>query len=186
MAKNREIDKKKGGNKEGIKRRKETGKKFEENIKKSLNPTTYWYRLRDNPGAWGDGKKEARFTPTNLCDFVIFFNGKLYMTEAKSTKGKSLPFSNIKNSQIKGFKKLRNHKNPNVYGIFLVEFSELGQVYAVTANQILKYMEETERKSFPLIFFKKEGIKLEIKKGKRKQVNIEKGIIELLNKIGEL
>lgn len=163
--------------KKKTKKRKNTGKLFEHNIERSLLKTTYYYRLKDSAGAWSKGK-EARFTPSNICDYIIFFNCSLYMVEAKSTKGKSLPFSNIRKNQIKEFKKLekQKEKTKNLHGLFLIEFSDLKETYAVLSGDVLEYIETADRKSIPIDWLNKKGIKLGIKKGKRKQIIIEENL----------
>jgi recombination protein U len=96
--------------------------------------------------------------------------------EAKSTKGKSLPFSNIKQSQINGFKAV-DGQYEGVMGVFAVEFSEIKQTYFITAADVIEYMESTTtRKSLPLDFFKTKGERARIQKGKKVKLEIEETI----------
>lgn len=168
------------------KKKRNTGQLFQNNIQRSLLPTTYYYRLIDGPGAWSQGDK-ARFTPSNLCDYVIFLDGCLYMTEAKATAGKSLPFGNVRASQKKGYKKLEKQKEKveGLHGLFLIEFWELKETYAVFSEDILHYMKTADRKSFPIAWLEEVGVKLDLRKGKIKQIEIEKGLRELKKKRGE-
>ena len=62
------------------------GKKFEEDFKKSMDKYNIWnYRLRDSSGSWSNNKG-SRFTPKNICDYIAYNNGKLYLLELKSHK----------------------------------------------------------------------------------------------------
>lgn len=50
-------------------------------------------------------------TSRNICDFIGFTNGKLYLIECKSIKGNTLPLSNLKQYErllsYKGIKDVR-------------------------------------------------------------------------------
>ena len=78
------------------------GKKFEEDFKKSMDKYNIWnYRLKDSSGSWSNSNG-SRFTPKNICDYIAYNNGGLYLLELKSHKGSSLPFAAISDYQLKG------------------------------------------------------------------------------------
>ena len=99
------------------------GKKFEQDFTKSL--TCFNYRLRD-AGGWSNADN-TRFTPSNLCDMIIFKDDKLYLCELKSVKGKSLP----QPKQLEGLCKI---DFDNVFPVILINFRELEQTYMVSAR----------------------------------------------------
>ena len=80
------------------------------------------------------------------------------MIEAKSTQGKSLPFSNIRETQIKCFKNLKKYKEAGIHGMFLIGFSDLKERYMIDSEKILDYIATTDRKSIPVKFLQTEGI----------------------------
>ena len=88
-----------------------TGKKFEEDIKNSIDSTAFLYRLRDSGGSWQGGNK-SRFTPSNICDFILFKSPRMYLLELKSHKGKSIPYTAIK--QLDKLLEVSNRKLENL------------------------------------------------------------------------
>ena len=98
---------------------KNTGKKFEEDIKKSIDDTAFLYRLKDSGGSWQGGNK-GRFTPSNICDFILFKGSKLYLLELKSHKGKSIPYTAIK--QLDKLLEVANRKLENLKALLLLIF----------------------------------------------------------------
>lgn len=99
------------------------GKKFEQDFTKSL--TCFHYRLRDAAG-WSDAEN-TRFTPSNICDMIIFSGGVLYLVELKSVIGKSLP----KPKQLDGLCKI---EFLDVRPCIVVNFRSLEQTYFVRAD----------------------------------------------------
>ena len=83
------------------------GKRFEQDLMKSLPPGAYHYRLPD-PGwqgdhAWG-GPDSKRFTVSNPFDFFVFHEGRLYCLECKSTGSSSWPYS-LRDKHLKGLQR---------------------------------------------------------------------------------
>ncbi|HKM01133.1 MAG TPA: hypothetical protein VJ083_03665, partial [Sedimentibacter sp.] len=81
------------------------GKRFENNVKKSVDANTYFLRLNDSsPAGYGD-QKTMRFSLQSPYDIILFKNNKMYSVELKSTKAKSISFDGsspmIKKHQLK-------------------------------------------------------------------------------------
>lgn len=74
------------------------GKRFELNIKNSMPDNTYHQRIKDQ--SFDHTSTLMRFTQSNPYDFFVFFDGKLFLLELKSTKSKS--FSVQTNKDEKG------------------------------------------------------------------------------------
>lgn len=178
---------------------KKEGSKFEEDFKKSceiqgLDIT----RFNDGSAGnfiGGDIEKEGlRFTPANICDFVVF-NGKLLLyCELKTTASTSINFGEmreklkdkkskvktgmIKYKQLIGLteKDLRENKNvKNIAAGFLINFRKLERTYFINATVLKSFIETTEKKSInieDLEFLKCVKI-TQIKKIKRYTYNIE-------------
>jgi recombination protein U len=161
---------------------KNPGKLFEEDFMESFPCDMFTYRLRDSSGAWGDdnkelsnGKNRARFTPTNICDFVVhnYINHETLFLELKSTQQKSMSFTNLKKHQIKGLYKAGKYNG--VKAFFIFNFRTFGETYAINAELINEFYEKAERKSFSIEWCREHGILIESKiKRTRLDYNIDK------------
>ena len=65
------------------------GKQFEKDFKASVLDDQFYLRLND-AGGWSKSV-DLRFTPSQLCDCLLFTRGTLYLLELKSHTGKSIP-----------------------------------------------------------------------------------------------
>lgn len=162
-------------------KKKNYGKLFEKNIMDSMPDTIFCYKLRDSSGAWSNKDNKSRFTPTNYCDFIIFDSQDLFMAEAKSTQGKSLPFGNIKKSQIDGAKSVLEKDIPHLHTVFMVEFRDTDDVFLINSSDIVEFMETADRKSFPLDFFTDKAIRIDRRNKRGKKLNIEESFEKYLN-----
>lgn len=122
------------------------GKRFEEDIKKSVPSWCWIYRLRDSAGTW-QGGENTRFTPSNICDFMVMGTENLYLLELKSHTGMSLPISCIRKNQIEEMSKIEQH---NVKAYFLLNFRDIERTYAVEAKKLKTFILSTDRKSIPI------------------------------------
>lgn len=160
---------------------KKNGKRFENNFKRSIPKNIFFYRFRDGSSSWG-GNEKVRFQQANICDCMMFDGYILYLLELKSTKGKSLPLNNIKQHQITDL--LDASKYLNVVCGFVIEFSELNECYFLEIRRFLEFLEETDRKSIPLVFLQNKGIKIGVEKKKiNSKFNIEKFAIQVLEEV---
>ena len=150
------------------------GKKFEEDFKKSMDKYNIWnYRLRDSSGSWSNNKG-SRFTPKNICDYIAYNNGGLYLLELKSHKGSSLPFAAISDYQLKG---LSSIDCLGIKAYFIINMRDKEKTYAIEALKIKTYTETSGRKSIPINFMDSEGIEIKgIKKRSRYEYEV-KGIL---------
>ena len=150
------------------------GKKFEEDFKKSMDKYNIWsYRLRDSSGSWSNNKG-SRFTPKNICDYIAYNNGGLYLLELKSHKGSSLPFAAISDYQLKG---LSSIDYSGIKAYFIINMRDKGKTYAIEALKIKTYIETSGRKSIPISFMDNEGIEI---KGIKRRTRFEYDVGELL------
>lgn len=145
------------------------GKNFELDFQKSVEEDIFLYRLRDCAG-WQTGEA-TRFAPKNICDYIGFYNGILYLLELKSTKLKSLPFNNIKDNQLNELLKANAYKDIKCY--IVINFRELEETWGLNIADIVKLKEEG-KKSIPILYCRENGIKLEhIKKRVRYKYDIK-------------
>jgi recombination protein U len=123
-----------------------SGKRFEEDIKKSLPEWCWVYRLRDSAGTW-QGGDNTRFTSSNICDFIVMARDLLLLLELKSHTGTNFPISCIRKNQIEDMSKV-SHKKIKPY--FLINFKDIQSTYAVEASSLKDFIENTSRKSIPI------------------------------------
>ena len=73
---------------------KNAGKKFEQLWKQSAEKQDLFIlRLNDSDMSFNPNKElRSRFTLKSPCDFIMFYNGHLFMLEMKSTHSKSISF----------------------------------------------------------------------------------------------
>lgn len=128
------------------------GKKFEEDFIKSLPDDCFVLRLKDG-GGWSDSEA-TRFTPQNDCDYVVNYYGKTWTLELKSTKGKSIPLSRLK--QVDRMKGHRGYYR--VYPAFIFNFRDVEKTYYIPLDYLIQFMETTERKSVPIDWCREQGI----------------------------
>lgn len=99
------------------------GKQFEQAFQSSADSDKHFiYRFKDSAASFGQGQG-TRFTPSNICDYLLLDNDSrtMYLLELKSVKGSSLPFSNIRQNQIKELTKASKY---NIICGFVVNFRE--------------------------------------------------------------
>lgn len=139
------------------------GKIFEHQFKKSLEKQDFYViRLVDAPSSFGKDSKMVRFSAKNPYDFIAYHFPYLYCLELKSTKGKSLSFqtaeeyeiganktASIKYHQVKGLlEACRSKANIGdkpfraIFPLFIFNFREVNETYAISISAFVKYMEE--------------------------------------------
>lgn len=146
---------------------KNLGKRFEEDLKKSVPDKYFVYRLRDSAGAW-QGGSNTRFTASNICDFIVFANGWIHLLELKSHKGASIPiapkqndkgkithYGVIKVNQVKGLEK--EYKKDHVNAGFIFNLSEKEKTYFVTIPEVEQAIKE-DKKSLNLEWLELHGM----------------------------
>ena len=130
------------------------GKKFEQDFKKSVPSHAYYYRLKDGTGNIGGQNENLRFQATNICDCILYGMDKFYMLELKTHKGKSIPFSCVRDNQLQG---LYDAGLKKVYAGFIINFRDIEKTFYINACSMLRFKESASRKSYPLSFFETYG-----------------------------
>lgn len=125
------------------------GKAFEADFNKSVPKNWFVYRLKDSAMNW-NRTDDTKHTPSNICDFFIFTGSHLYGVECKSFLGKSIPYSNIKNNQLIGLVEMSVSLPALAQGIFVLNFRELNETYAINAFLINALIESGHRKSISI------------------------------------
>lgn len=125
-----------------------SGKRFEEDIKKSVPKWCWVYRFKDGTANFSGTKNEnVRFQAHNICDFMVMAKDKLYLLELKTHAGVSIPFSCIRKNQIEDMSKIE-HENIEAY--FILNFRDIEKTYAVKAKDLKKFIDTSNRRSIPI------------------------------------
>lgn len=135
---------------------KNTGKVFEEAIKKSAERVfgLYQYRLRDPASSFNQSANTGlRFSITNDYDTLFYKYPYFYPLELKSTTTTSFSFQRdkkeeskqIKKHQIDGLEKAG--KVQGIYAGFLFNFSKKSKTYWLDIHDFKKFQGDTEKKS---------------------------------------
>lgn len=164
---------------------KNQGKTFEDNFRKSLpkTPNIFYYRLKDSAASYYGGNEFLRFSQSNIADvFLLHTNNQFNIThllilELKSHKGKSLPFSAIRDNQLKEMFEASRYRK--VLPFLIVFFSDIERCFALPIQKVVALKQEGARKSIPLAYFEEEGTEIEVQKLRTNyRYNIEKFLEE--------
>ena len=138
-----------------------SGKRFEQNFRKSVPSNIFYYRLKDSTNNWGSNN-QIRFSSNNPCDAIMFDGTYLYLVELKNHKGKSLPLSCIRDNQLKELEEYSKYKN--VKSCVIINFEELEECYCLFIDQIREFIELGSRKSISFAYCQENAVKIDLVK----------------------
>lgn len=119
--------------------------------------------------------KEAYFSEPSTTDYNGIYRGKYIDFEAKETKSKtSFALRNIHPHQIKHLKNIVNHKG---IAFLIIRFSLIDETYLLFAKDFLYYIENTNKKSIPISYFKEKGFIINTK------INPRIDYLEIIDKV---
>ena len=119
--------------------------------------------------------KEAYFSTPSTTDYNGLYKGKYIDFEAKETKSKTaFALTNIHPHQIKH---LENIDNNGGIAFIIVRFTTLNETYLITAERFLNYINNNDKKSVPLEYFKTDAYL--IKDGYRPRIDYLK-VVDIL------
>lgn len=133
------------------------GKKFEQDFANSVNKDECWlYKLRDNAASFG-GSTNTRFASSNVCDYIMFHNKTrtLYLLEMKSTKSFSIPYTMIRDNQIKEL--TESSKHTLVAGFIFNYREKQNATYFMLIDDYNDMKSELTKKSFNIEDLEKYG-----------------------------
>lgn len=137
---------------------KNLGKRFEEDVVKSIPDYVLVHRLPDPPQSFdnpGKNKSKLRFSKSNPFDFILWDSNelKLYALEMKTVQSKSISFErtkddngNIHKHQIDGLNKWNEYRG--VIAGFVIEFRLLETTIFIHIDTFNKLSEIVTKKSF--------------------------------------
>jgi recombination protein U len=99
--------------------------------------------------------KEAYFTIPSTTDYNGIYKGYYVDFEAKETKNKtSFSLNNIHSHQIKHLENIYRHKG---IAFIIVRFTTINKTYLLLINDLIEFINNTDRKSIPIDFFEKKA-----------------------------
>ena len=99
--------------------------------------------------------KEGYFRTPSTTDYNGIYKGKYIDFDAKETKLKTaFPLSNIHPHQIKHLNQIYKHGG---IGFLIVRFTVLNKTFLLTIEDLMKFLDEYDRKSIPLSYFEENG-----------------------------
>ena len=99
--------------------------------------------------------KEAFFDTPSTTDYNGIYKGKYIDFEAKETNSStSFPLINIHKHQLVHLENVRRHGG---IAFIIVRFNHLNETYMLFQDDIKKFLDNNERKSIPIEYFKKYG-----------------------------
>ena len=140
---------------------KNEGKKFEEDFEKSCPGGWQIIRLKDSSASWSHQDGVSRFTPKNMCDFIMFTGRTLYAFELKSFLGKSMGYKLLNDEKEQKLGKMvMFHQNlpANSEAYYVLNFREINETYAIKAPVVMRLKHTMERKSISLDQAREYGI----------------------------
>lgn len=138
------------------------GKIMEQQWRKSAMkiPGLYYQRMKDGTATFNGGQAGMRFQASNPYDCFMFLEPTLYLLELKSHNGASLPYTAIRKNQLDSLATAA--KKPGVEAGFVVHFREKDECWFVNGLDVKEFVEEQERKSIPIAWFRENGVKVEM------------------------
>lgn len=105
--------------------------------------------------------KEAYFNEPSTLDYNGIYKGKYLEFDAKETQSNtSFPISNIHKHQLE-------HMRRVIYfgGItfLIVRFTKINETYILLGSDLFNFIENNDRKSIPIDYFRKNGFLVELK-----------------------
>ena len=86
---------------------KNKGKIFEDDFKKSCEAQGLWVmRLNDTSLSW-QKEKTARFTPNNICDFIVYRYPYMFLIENNESKSEEEIILRINGKTNRGYRQMR-------------------------------------------------------------------------------
>lgn len=105
--------------------------------------------------------KEAYFNEPSTLDYTGIYKGIYLEFDAKETQSKtSFPISNIHSHQLEHIKNVIYHQG---FAFLIVRFTILNETYLLTGNDLINFLNTSNRKSIPLEYFKQKGFFIEFK-----------------------
>ena len=142
-----------------VSKKRDEGKLFEKDIKDSIPREFFVERYKDDTAGFRG--------VANPADFRLYNYPYTFLWELKTHRGKSIPLSMIRSSQLKGMNKARSYVG--VCCGFLLNYRDLEETYYVGFDNLIAWFytltvkgefEPKGRKSIPVEWCRKYGLRI--------------------------
>lgn len=96
------------------------------------------------------------FVPQQVCDYILHYNGTLFMTELKSSDKKYMTIERDKAGMIKKhqYEQMSRNENTNEHGLFVLQFlrnTDDEITYAMKITDFMQFLNESDKSSINML-----------------------------------
>lgn len=96
------------------------------------------------------------FVPSQVCDYILHYNGTLFMTELKSSEKKYMTIERDKAGMIKKhqYEQMSRNENTNEHGLFVLQFlrdTDDEITYAMKITDFMQFLSESDKSSINML-----------------------------------
>lgn len=133
-----------------------SGKVFEHDFKESCKKQNI-FALRINDTYYTAKQYDPKaFVPQQICDYILHYNGVLFMTELKSTDKKYMTIERNKAGMIKKhqYEQMSRNENANEHGVLVLQFlrdTDDEVTYAMKITDFMNFLDESDKSSINML-----------------------------------
>ena len=128
------------------------------------------------------------FVPSQVCDYILHYNGTLFMTELKSSEKKYMTIERDKAGMIKKhqYEQMSRNENTNEHGLLVLQFlrdTDDEITYAMKITDFMQFLNESDKSSINMLdVVQHGGIVIEQAVSRtRKHYNVQDVLDKLVN-----
>lgn len=96
------------------------------------------------------------FVPSQVCDYILHYNGTLFMTELKSSEKKYMTIERDKAGMIKKhqYEQMSRNENTNEHGLLVLQFlrdTDDEITYAMKITDFMQFLNESDKSSINML-----------------------------------
>lgn len=132
------------------------GKIFERDFKESCKKQNIFI-MRINDTYYTAKQYDPKaFVPSQVCDYILHYNGTLFMTELKSSEKKYMTIERDKAGMIKKhqYEQMSRNENTNEHGLFVLQFlrdTDDETTYAMKITDFMQFLNESDKSSINML-----------------------------------
>lgn len=132
------------------------GKVFERDFKESCKKQNIFI-MRINDTYYTAKQYDPKaFVPSQVCDYILHYNGTLFMTELKSSEKKYMTIERDKAGMIKKhqYEQMSRNENTNEHGLFVLQFlrdTDDEITYAIKITDFMQFLNESDKSSINML-----------------------------------
>ena len=133
-----------------------SGKVFERDFKESCKRQNI-FTMRINDTYYTAKQYDPKaFVPEQVCDYILHYNGTLFMTELKSSDKKYMTIERDKAGMIKKhqYEQMSRNENTNEHGLLVLQFlrdTDDEITYAMKITDFMQFLNESDKSSINML-----------------------------------